>query len=205
MKEINTYHYISLKLKNPNELARESSLADYRSDVQEAEAEFNKSFKGVKGLITLKVTEGSIQGLLVYTHTLTSKVTAKALTVFSRYLYRDKDWGRFSKEDGKLFVLAEPVKELTYYEADGLLSAFEVNPGDYTFFPDYDTSEDEDEHMDGSTTLDGEELEDFADAQMVPVLEYLIATQHMGSLKSQGDKARAIRQMKTILNRFIYQ
>ena len=203
MKETISYHYISLKLKSPNELARESSLADYRSDVQEAEAEFNKSFKGVKGLITLYVTEGSIQGLLVYAHTLTSKVTAKALTVFSRYLYRDKDWGRFSKEDGKLFVLAEPVKELMHYEADELLSAFGVDPGDYTFYPDYDTSEDEDEHRDG-TTLDEEELEDFADAQMVPVLEYVLATQHMGSLKSQGDKAKAIRQMKTILTRFIY-
>ncbi|CAM3996260.1 hypothetical protein COLU111180_18560 [Cohnella lubricantis] len=205
MRQANySYHYMVLKLKNPSEEAKGTPLSAFKEQVLEATEEFNKTFKGIKSLIFLGVTEGTIDVLLVFFHPIASKVTAKELTVFSRYLYHDKGWGRFSKEEGKLFILAQPVKEFDYTDADYALSEYEVDRDRYPFFPDYGPDLEDDEAVNEQDDSEAEDSEELADEAMAPILQYILTTQNMGPLRVREEKQRAIRQIKKILSKIVY-
>lgn len=125
-----TYFYFDLKLKSPSETALEAGLDRYAEDTYMAAEFFNQRFQGIKKITILEVEGIAVRLMLVYERSTPEKVTAKELTVFSRYLYNERGWDKFTKEPTKMFIPTKIVP-MEWHEAHFTITAdFERDPND---------------------------------------------------------------------------
>lgn len=186
------YYSLSVKLKAPTPEEQNTSFTDLQSDIEEAVAEFNKYFYGKKGLILGETASDHLNLILVLFKDTKEKVTAKALTWFSRYLYHEKNWARFSREEGKLFILASPISI-----SSASIWNDKVDRNDYYWLAHgYNIQSDEEEEE--------QALKEYIpDEQVIPILNYLLATQHSGTKEQLNRKLDAITRIKNILYHFV--
>jgi hypothetical protein len=220
MAKIFTY-YLNLKLKSPSEDAKDVGLKPFAEDAYEAMEHFNARFRGIKS-ISIMEAKGIGMDLILYYHKIKpEKVTAKELTVFSRYLYYEKNWGRFSNEKTKLFVPSTDIKEIPVHEAANGLEASETGDEEIRnednplvkkypslipeelicYVAEYEEQEDKEEIVEDENDVNF--IESFAskltDEQTKAILNYLIATKDLGDIETTHAKRTAIRQINNIL------
>jgi len=204
-----TYFYFDLKLKSPSETALETGLDRYAEDTYMAAEFFNQRFQGIKKITILEVEGIAVRLMLVYERSTPEKVTAKELTVFSRYLYNERGWDKFTKEPTKLFIPTKIVP-MQWHEAHFAITAdFERDPDDElikrypSLWPDWaDLGFEPEEEV----TVNCEEDDDISsyedelsDEQLIAVLNSILATQDMGSNKAKEAKKSVIKQIKKLI------
>lgn len=204
-----TYFYFDLKLKSPSETALEAGLDRYAEDTYMAAEFFNQRFQGIKKITILEVEGIAVRLMLVYERSTPEKVTAKELTVFSRYLYNERGWDKFTKEPTKLFIPTKIVP-MQWHEAHFAITAdFERDPDDElikrypSLWPDWADFGFEPEE---EVTVSCEEDDDLSsyedelsDEQLIAVLNSILATQDMGSHKAKAAKKSVIKQIKKLI------
>jgi len=219
MSHINSFFYFDLRLKSPSELALTEGLSKYAEDAYDAAEFFNNRFRGIKQITVLDVEGVALRLMLVYERTTLEKVTAKALTIFSRYLFHERSWSRFSKEPTKLFI-PTTIQQEEWYEAHQTIVEFgrdhEPNPNnpehtkyfqwpslwpDWAYYDYVDESEktpvaigyDEDENE--ISLVEGE----LTDDQLLAVLKSILATQELGTEEATASKKFTINQIKKLI------
>jgi hypothetical protein len=204
-----TYFYFDLKLKSPSETALEAGLDRYAEDTYMAAEFFNQRFQGIKKITILEVEGIAVRLMLVYERSTPEKVTAKELTVFSRYLYNERGWDKFTKEPTKLFIPTKIVP-MEWHEAHFAITAdFERDPDDElikrypSLWPDWaDFGFEPEEEVTVSCKEDDDisSYEDeLSDEQLIAVLNSILATQDMGSHKAKEAKKSVIKQIKKLI------
>ena len=197
-----TCYEVSLKLKSPSELALRTNLYDHKEDVIEAVEFFNRRFKGIKQIILLEVGISLIDLILIFNVKPVSKVTAKELTVFSRYLYHDKGWSDFSKEPSKLLIPAKEITELYDEEVIFELQERNISFEDFGIEP-YDFDDYEYEGIDAIDDINEREEGDVSvalnDTQMLMLMNSIVATQQLGDSDAVRRKKEVIAKIKKLL------
>lgn len=205
-----TYFYFDLKLKSPSETALEAGLDRYAEDTYMAAEFFNQRFQGIKKITILEVEGIAVRLMLVYERSTPEKVTAKELTVFSRYLYNERGWDKFTKEPTKLFIPTKIVP-MEWHEAHFAITAdFERDPDDElikrypSLWPDWADFgfEPEDDEVMVSCEEDDDISsyeEELSDEQLIAVLNSILATQDIGSNKAKEAKKSVIKQIKKLI------
>ncbi|PWV88465.1 hypothetical protein DFQ01_15014 [Paenibacillus cellulosilyticus] len=214
-------YYIKLKLKSPTDEALSEGLKPYADDVYEAMENFNVKFNGIKKITVLKVNGIGLDLFLFYYNIHPIKVTAKELTVFSRYLYYEKNWSRFSRESSKLFVpageiiddfpLAEAYHEIfvTQDDTDRKRDASSSLRKKYpSLYPEdileyYYSSENIYAQDDDSLEVKNMDYEsmpfELTEAQSLATLNFLLQTKDLGSIELANAKREAIQNINSIL------
>ncbi|MCF6093888.1 hypothetical protein L1765_07880 [Microaerobacter geothermalis] len=204
-----TYFYFDLKLKSPSETALETGLDRYAEDTYMAAEFFNQRFQGIKKITILEVEGIAVRLMLVYERSTPEKVTAKELTVFSRYLYNERGWDKFTKEPTKLFIPTKIVP-MEWHEAHFTITAdFERDPDDEliqrypSLWPDWADFGFEPEDDVVVSCEEDDDLssyeEELSDEQLIAVLNSILATQNMGSHKAKEAKKSVIKQIKKLI------
>lgn len=204
-----TYFYFDLRLKSPSETALETGLDRYAEDTYMAAEFFNHRFQGIKKITILEVEGIAVRLMLVYERSTPEKVTAKELTVFSRYLYNERGWDKFTKEPTKLFIPTKIVP-MEWHEAHFAITAdFERNPDDEliqrypSLWPDWADFGFEPEDDVVVSCEEDDDLssyeEELSDEQLIAVLNSILATQDMGSHKAKEAKKSVIKQIKKLI------
>ncbi|ELK41166.1 MULTISPECIES: hypothetical protein [Brevibacillus] len=212
MNQSYSYFYFDLKLKSPSDSALENGLDDFAEDTYDAAEFFNNRFKGIKKITILEVEGVALRLMLVYERSTPDKVTAKELTIFSRFLYNERSWDRFTKEPSKLFIPTKIVP-MEWHEAHFTITAdFERDLEDekikrwpslwpdwagFDFDPDYEglntatVSCDEDDDISYEDEL--------TDDQLLAVLNSVLLTQNLGSSEAKEAKRSTIKQIKKLI------
>ncbi|MCM3624347.1 hypothetical protein M4D70_19150 [Brevibacillus borstelensis] len=213
MNQSYSFFYFDLKLKSPSELALENGLDDFAEDTYDAAEFFNNRFQGIKKITVLEVEGVALRLMLVYERTTPDKVTAKELTVFSRYLYNERGWDKFTKEASKLFIPSKIVP-MDVFDAQTTIMEFDIHPADErilkwpSLWPDWaETVVDSVETDELKRTLiscdeddDISSLEDeLTDEQLLAVLNSILLTQNLGSNEAKEAKKSTIKQIKTLI------
>lgn len=213
MNQSYSFFYFDLKLKSPSELALENGLDDFAEDTYDAAEFFNNRFQGIKKITVLGVEGVALRLMLVYERSTPDKVTAKELTVFSRYLYNERGWDKFTKETSKLFIPSKIVP-MDIFDAQELIMEFDNHPADErllqwpSLWPDWaETVVDSVETDELKRTIiscdeddDISSLEDeLTDEQLLAVLNSILLTQNLGSSESKEAKRSTIKQIKKLI------
>lgn len=197
MKKVDSFHYFDLRLKAPSDEALQKGLAKFEEDAFDAAEYFNTRFRGIKQIVVFEVGDQTLSLMLVFYSETPEKVTAKELTVFSRYLQNEMNWNRFSRESSKLFI-PNRIVETTAHEA-------------FTTFEEFGREYDEDQILrwpslipdwadPGYFLADDQDFDiELTDEQMLAVLTSIIQTQNLGLEESKAAKQKAINEIKTII------
>lgn len=208
-----TYFYFDLKLKSPSEQALDQRLDSFVEDTYVAAEFFNNRFQGIKKITILEVEGIAVRLMLVYERSTPDKVTAKELSVFSRYLYNERGWDKFTKEPTKLFIPTKIVP-MEWHEAHFAITAdFERDPDDEfikrypSLWPDWaDFGFEPDDEGAITSTVSCEEDDDISsyedeltDEQLIAVLNSILATQDFGAKEAKETKKATIKQIKKLI------
>lgn len=215
MNQSYTFFYFDLKLKSPSDLALTEGLENNTEDTYEAAEFFNNRFQGIKKVTILEVQGIALRLMLVYERSTPDKITAKELTVFSRYLYNERNWDRFTKEDNKLFIPSK-ITSMEWHEAQSAVEGeFENNADEDkinrwpSLWPDwaqYDFYTDGiDERSNAMVSCEDDDADiltsevSLSDQQLITVLNSILATQNLGSSESIERKKKTIQQIKKLI------
>jgi|GEM_PF-3024666 len=220
MNQTYTYFFFDLTLKAPSETALIDGLDNFAEDTYEAAEFFNSRFQGIKKITILGVKGIILSLMLVYEKNTPDKVTAKELTVFSRHLYHELKWDRFTKEANKLFIPARIIP-MNWWEAYTTVSmdyGRDYGPDSedpehelYFRWPslwpdwaqhDFTTEVDEASNVTVSFEEDDDLLsseESLTDEQLIAVLNSILATQNLGSKEVTEAKKSTIHQIKKLI------
>jgi len=208
-----TYFYFDLKLKSPSEAALEKGLENFSEDTYDAAEFFNHRFQGIKKITVLEVEGIAVRLMLVYERSTPEKVTAKELTVFSRFLYNERGWDKFTKEPSKLFI---PIKivPMEWHDAQFTIDAeFENHPEDErnkrwpSLWPDWANFDFEPEDREANkveVSCDEDDgissyEDEITDEQLLAVLNSIVLTQNLGSKEAKEAKKSTIKQIKKLI------
>ncbi|WNC15630.1 hypothetical protein [Brevibacillus brevis] len=214
MNQSYSFFYFDLKLKSPSELALANGLDDFAEDTYDAAEFFNNRFQGIKRITVLEVEGVALRLMLVYERSTPDKVTAKELTVFSRYLYNERGWDKFTKEASKLFIPSKIVP-MDVFDAQTTIMEFDIHPGDEkilkwpSLWPDWaetlvDSDDGKAEMKKPIISWDEDDdifsLEDeLTDEQLLAVLNSILLTQNLGSNEAKEAKKSTIKQIKKLI------
>jgi hypothetical protein len=202
------WFFFDLKLKFPSELALATNLADRIDEAYEAAAHFNQRYSGIKSITVLGTESNRLLLILYYRKSIPEKVTAKELKIFSQFLSQNKQWGEFSTEKTKLFV---PVRiiEMNWDKAQfALFNEFEHSSEDKkaeqygaAFWPVWGEGDYGIDLEDSikKATVSLIEDEDLSDEQLLAVLQYLIMTKDLGSIKAKKSKQGVLEEIKQLI------
>ncbi|QRG65991.1 hypothetical protein [Brevibacillus choshinensis] len=207
-----SFFYFDLKLKSPSDMALKRGLDDFAEDTYDSAEFFNNRFQGIKKITVLEVEGVALRLMLVYERSTPDKVTAKELTVFSRFLYNERGWDKFTKESSKLFIPTKIVP-MEWHEAHFTITAdFERDSEDErnkrwpSLWPDWAEYEfDPDLEETNTATVSCEEDDDISyedeltDQQLIAVLNSILATQDLGSKDAKEAKKSTIKQIKKLI------
>lgn len=156
---------IVLKIKFPSELAQKINLRNYKDDIDYAVEEFNQYYE-YKEIKVIAILEDRVVILLKIEK---DDVSAREITYFSRRLYNNRSWNRFSSQKNKLFLMEKIEKVLE--------ENMEIV---------------EDLKIEGKQYL-------IEDDKAIEALKGLILLQNIGEVNTQKKYKKAIRDIKKIL------
>ncbi|GBG56080.1 hypothetical protein SPFL3102_00589 [Sporomusaceae bacterium FL31] len=206
INKISVKYFFKLKLKSPTSLALETDFQKLTCDISEAVEFFNQKFRGIKEIILSDVEFSIISLILNFEYEPKEQVTAKELTVFSRYLHNEKEWVRFSRERTKLFI---PITIIKFTDEDLLkyVSTLGRNLieyeryfnrlGDDAFDKLYSS---ENIKYEFYNPKENEGLNsDMTEEQIIAIIKFLFATKDLGPAPGVFKKNQAIEDIKKIL------
>lgn len=209
-----SFFYFDLKLKSPSDLALKDGLDNFAEDTYNASEFFNNRFQGIKKITVLEVEGVALRLMLVYERSTPDKVTAKELTVFSRFLYNERGWDKFTKEPSKLFIPSKIVP-MDVFDAQSLIMEFDIHPQDErilqwpSLWPDWaestiDSVEESSEVKKTLVSCDEDDdisylEDDLTDEQLLAVLNCILLTQNLGSQEAREAKKSTIKQIKKLI------
>lgn len=186
---LKSYFRVSLSLRHPSYFfEREVDFRNQTDDLSAAERSFNMYYENGTRPMIMKVAEvnkDSIEVLLLlsYYHT-KQTASGRDLSYFSKRLYHDYEWHRYSSIQGKLFK-TDNVTEITEDE-------FRQAP-----FLSGEPSEAHDVSVDTEAGDSDNMLP--TDKQTLVALQSLMDTQGIGTPASQKKKREAIFRIKQII------
>jgi|GEM_PF-4990044 len=197
------YFHYEIGMKTPTPEFRNEGFAPHEADIEEAIKVFNDTYNGKREAILLEASGSSCHILLAVNEGETIAKTAKDLIVISRYLYNDKNWKVYTREESTLFYL----KRLEPYDRYELQELFEEFGKDAYIYIDPDEIFEEAEkelkiEKSEDDILDTTLSDSLTEEQCIAILRYLFSVREVGSADRRLAKNDAISKIKALLYQF---
>ncbi|MCC7572828.1 MAG: hypothetical protein KO464_05510 [Candidatus Methanofastidiosum sp.] len=195
-----TYIYYELKMKTPTPEFKVMGFKPLAEDINFAVSAFNKKYLKRRQIIIVEVEDFQIRLLLVDEEFMKKTYSIRDIVFFSKYLFNDRNWQRFSRDNNTLFY-AGRNEEFTAEDAYTTLIEENLFPYDYLDFEELDIPSEEDNNEEDLNILSEEP--ELTDEQALDAFRLLLSTRNLGHEKIRESKEEDIISIKATLTRWI--